>query len=136
MAEAAEDIDLAADKDVHIFYFGDLDPSGVDIARNVEERLSEFTQEAYVNFERVAVTVEQVELWGLPVRPTKRTDTRSNGWVGGSVELDAIDPDQLREMVRDRIEALVDEDALEVVRTVEAEEREGLRRLVEREVNG
>jgi hypothetical protein len=134
LAEAAEDIDAESDKDVHIFYFGDLDPSGVDIARNVEERLDEFTTSAYVNFERVAVTVEQVQELDLPMRPTKRTDTRSKDWVGGSVELDAIDPDTLRAMVRDCIEQLIDFEALEVVRTVEAEEREGLRRLIEREV--
>ena len=134
LAEAAEDIDLEADKDVHIFYFGDLDPSGVDIARNVEERIDEFTTEAYVNFQRVAVTVGQVEELGLPVRPTKRTDTRAKGWDGGSVELDAIEPGTFRDMVHDCIERLVDFDALDVVRTVEAEEREGLRRLIDREL--
>src|SRR5690606_20733283 len=39
-----------------IYYFGDRDPSGVDIARHVEKELCEFAGEVPVYFEPVAVT--------------------------------------------------------------------------------
>lgn len=130
---AAEGLE-AEDRPCFVYYFGDLDPSGVDIARNVEERLVEFAPAADITFERVAVNVEQIEMLNLPTRPTKRTDSRSKGWVGGSVELDAIPADVLRQMVSDCIVQHVDTRALEVVQVAEDEERELLRRLLDREV--
>jgi hypothetical protein len=68
-------------KDVYIYYFGDHDPSGIDIPRNVEDRLEEFAS-AYIEFTCVAVTEEQIEAFGLPTRPTKRTDSRAKNWQG------------------------------------------------------
>lgn len=134
LANAAEDIEAeGVDSEVFIYYFGDFDPSGLDIARNVEERLNEMAEDTFITFERVAVTADQVDEMALPLRPTKRTDSRAKGWVGGSVELDAIAPDRLRSMVTDCIEQHVDVNALSVVRTVEAEERAQLARLINHE---
>lgn len=130
---AAENME-AEHRPCFVYYFGDLDPSGVDIARNVEERLIEFAPSADLTFERVGVTAEQVALWDLPTRPTKRTDTRARGWQGGSVELDAIPPATLRQLVEDRILEHVDLDAYNVVRTAERDERDLLERLLNREV--
>jgi hypothetical protein len=53
-------------------YFGDHDPSGVDITRAVEEGLREFAPDAEIHFERVAVTRKQIGELNLPTRPTKR----------------------------------------------------------------
>lgn len=137
LASAAEDIEIEGeDSEVFIYYFGDFDPSGLDIARNVEERLDEMASTTFINFERSAVTADQVDEMALPLRPTKRQDTRARGWVGGSVELDAIDPASLRRLVEERIEQHVDTDALRVIQTVEAEERAQLRRLIERDFSG
>jgi hypothetical protein len=119
-------------KDVVIYYLGDHDPSGVDIPRNVEHRLNEFA-DAFIDFRRVAVTEDQIAEFDLPTRPTKRTDTRAKNWEGGSVELDAIPVEDLRALVRDCIEEHVDQDQLDQLQTVEAEEREVLRRLMSRE---
>jgi hypothetical protein len=58
-----------------IYYFGDRDPSGVDIARHVEKTLYEFANGVPVNFESVAVTEDQIKELGLPTRPTKKTDS-------------------------------------------------------------
>jgi hypothetical protein len=121
-------------REVFVYYFGDHDPSGVDISRNVEERLYNFANDEYiVNFKRVAVTEQQIEWFDLPTRPTKRSDTRAKGWRGGSVELDAIPPDDLRDLVRASIEQHIDQDQLELLKTVESEEREVLERLTSRE---
>jgi hypothetical protein len=120
-------------KDVRILYIGDRDPSGDDIARNVAEQLEDMS-ECYIDFVRVAVTAEQVDEYDLPTRPTKRTDTRTAKWDGnGSVEVDAIEPDVLRDLIVAEIEGCIDERELDIIRAVEAEEREMARRMVERE---
>jgi hypothetical protein len=74
------------------------------------------------------VTREQVELWNLPSRPTKTTDTRAKKFVGTSVELDAIPAIKLRELVRDCIERHVDKEQLAVLQAAEASERDTLGR--------
>ena len=112
------------DKPTYLYYFGDLDPSGVDIPRVVEERLVEFASDADISFEMVAVLPEQIQQWDLPTRPTKKTDSRSKTFRGESVELDAIPPATLRQLVRDCIKRHVDEDALGKTRIAEASERE------------
>jgi hypothetical protein len=112
-----------------LYYFGDHDPSGLEIPRTVEQRIREFAPEADVTFERVAVTPEQIEELALPTRPTKATDSRSKGFHGDSVEVDAIEPATLRRMVEDCITRHIDPDAYRRLQEVEAAERETLRRI-------
>lgn len=120
--QAAQSIE-AEDKPAYLYYFGDHDPSGLDIERAVEESILEFAPDIDLHFERVAVTPEQVEQWSLPTRPTKRTDTRSRSWQGGSVEVDAIPPHELRRLCRERIEQHVDQHQFDLLQFVESEER-------------
>jgi hypothetical protein len=80
----------------------------------------------------VAVRPEQITAWKLPTRPTKKTDTRSKGFEGESVEVDAIPPARLRQLVRACIERHVDQDQLAVTRVAEHSEREILTRLARR----
>ena len=114
------------EKPAYLYYFGDMDPSGLDIPRVVEERLTEFAPDTEIFFKRVAVTDDQVARWNLPTRPTKKSDTRSKSFRGESVELDAIPPDDLRSMVNDCIVQHVDADAFEKTKIAEASEREFL----------
>jgi hypothetical protein len=73
-------------------------------------------------------TPAQIAEWNLPTRPTKASDSRSVRWAGGdSVELDAIDPNRLRDLVRDCIEQHVDQHKLVILRAAEESERELLR---------
>ncbi len=125
---AAEAI-TEVEKPTFIYYLGDHDPSGVDIPRNVEERLREFAPDADITFERIAVTPEQIVDYDLPTRPTKKSDTRAKSFEGESVEVDAIDPDDLRQLVRDAIEFHIDPDALAVTKAAEDSEREILERI-------
>jgi hypothetical protein len=63
----------------------------------------------------------------LPSRPTKTSDPRSKNWTGGaSVELDAVDPETLRGLVRACIEQHVDRRKLETLLVAERSEREQL----------
>src|SRR5262249_17645757 len=53
---------------------GDYDPSGLLTPQKTEEGLRQFAPQAEIYFSRVAVTQEQIEVWGLPGRPPKPTD--------------------------------------------------------------
>jgi hypothetical protein len=115
-------------KPAYIYHFGDLDPSGVDAARDIEAKLRRYAPDAEIHFERPAVTRQQADEWNLPHRPTKQTDTRSKKWTGTSVELDAIPAAKLRELVRECIERHVDQKQLEQLRAAEESERSLLER--------
>jgi hypothetical protein len=114
----------AKGKPTYIYHFGDLDPSGVDAARDIEAKLRRYAPGAEIHFERPAVTRQQVEEWNLPDRPTKMTDTRAKKWVGTSVELDAIPAMKLRTLVRECIERHIDQHQFSILRVAEESERE------------
>ena len=116
-------------KPAHIYYFGDHDPSGLDITRATEQRLRQFAPEAEIHFKRVAVTTQQIRDFGLPTRPTKRSDTRARTFVGDSVEVDAIEPRMLRDLARACIERHLDAAALRTLELAEREERSLLLRI-------
>jgi hypothetical protein len=119
----------AKGKPAHIYHFGDLDPSGVDAARDIEAKLRRYAPGAEIHFERPAVTREQVEEWNLPTRPTKQTDTRAKKFGStSSVELDAIPADKLRQLVRECIERHVDQAQLKILKVAEESERELLKK--------
>jgi len=120
--EAAETI-MAVDKPTYLYYFGDYDPSGVDIPRNVEVRLREFAPEAEIYFERVAVNPDQIVEMNLPTRPTKKSDSRSKGFEDESVEVDAIPPNVLRVLAERRITQHINSNQYEVMQLAEGEER-------------
>jgi hypothetical protein len=117
----------AQEKPAFIYYLGDFDPSGVNISRDVERKLSTFSPNADIHFQRIAVTLEQISVLRLPTRPTKKSDPRSKGFDVQSVELDAIPPRTLRELVHEHIEQHVDQQALQTLKLAEAEERSILR---------
>lgn len=120
---AAQEIQTKG-KPCYIYHFGDLDPSGVDAARDIETKLRRYAPDAEIYFERPAVTRQQVEEWNLPTRPTKLKDPRAKKFVGTSVELDAIPAMRLRELVRTCIERHVDQQQLNLLRVAEESERE------------
>ena len=90
----------ALDIPAYIYHLGDFDPSGVNAGEKIEETLRELAPDAEIYFERIAVTPEQIAEWDLPTRPTKASDTRSKNFGEISVELDAIEPNQLRAIVQ------------------------------------
>ena len=97
----------------HLYHFGDYDPSGQAAAVAIEKTLKEMT-DAPFTFTQVAINAEQIRRYGLLVRPTKKTEARAKNWVGGegsegdvggSVELDALPPSMLAQLVSDTIES-------------------------------
>ena len=124
----AEEIRHQGDPTV-IYQFGDYDPSGQDIIRFCRERLVELAPdvEDLVTFELAALTPEQIRMWNLPSRPTKRSDTRCRDFRGESVDLDAVPPGQLRALAEECITKWIDPDLLARTKAIEDLERSQLR---------
>ena len=112
------------DKPTYIYYFGDYDPSGRDIPRDIETKLRIFASDADINFQIVGVTPEKIELLNLQTRPTKTTDTLCKNFEGESVEVDAIPPRILSSMVKQVFERHIDKRQLQQSRLIERQERE------------
>jgi hypothetical protein len=122
--DAAEQI-ISIGKPTFIYHFGDHDPSGVDAA--IKIMIGLWGHGAKVDFEQVAVTEEQIELYSLPVRETKWSDPRSRTWGDKpSVELDALPAPILRGLVKDCIERHIDRDELMRSQLIELAERDTL----------
>lgn len=91
-----------------IFHLGDHDPSGLDMSRDIQERLEMFMGE--IRFERIALNMDQVEEYEPPPNPAKETDIRFEGYFREygeeSWELDALDPATITKLIREKIEEI------------------------------
>jgi hypothetical protein len=130
LQEAAEDIE-ADGRPTYVYVLTDFDPSGVSIAEKVEQELTQRAPSSDILVNRLAVNREQIERWNLPTRPTKSSDTRASKFrrIHGtdSVELDAIPPDRLRQLVKNAIDGHMEPWRLKQFQIVEREERETLK---------
>lgn len=97
-----------------ILYFGDYDPSGINIPETLEENLKTVFDTDFV-MERIALNESQTS--GLIPAPVKTSDKRSGKFIedhGTSVyELDAIEPDRLQNMIASAIEQKISSPKLE-----------------------
>jgi hypothetical protein len=118
----------------YIYHLGDFDPSGVNAGEKIEETLRELAPDAAINFKRLAVTRPQIRMWNLPTRPTKKSDSRAKGFGKISVELDAIEPNKMRDLVQDAIERHLPPEQFEVLKAAEESERNLISRLVRRTI--
>jgi len=93
-----------------ILHFGDMDPSGVDMTRDIEDRLAMFR--CQVDVKRLALNMDQVEKYKPPPNPAKTTDARFRSYLlvygSESWELDALDPDVLAALVEDAVNGFRD----------------------------
>lgn len=124
----------------YVYQLGDHDPSGVDAWREFTEKVTAFVARRddiapWVVFERLAVTETQIEDLNLPTRPTKRSDSRSGGFVGESVEVDAIPATTLRQILNDAITRHIDSEHLRITLIAEESEREIFTRLANGEAS-
>jgi hypothetical protein len=114
-----------------ILHFGDHDPSGIDMSRDIRERLAMFGVD--LQFHRMALNMNQVEEYGPPPNPAKVTDSRAVEYIAlhgdESWELDALEPDVLAGLVRDQLDALRDPDRWDEAVAEEDAQRDRLARL-------
>lgn len=120
---AAEDMEFS-DKPTHVYHLGDFDPSGVNAGEKIEQTLRELAPNAEIHFERLAVNKNQIRKWRLPSRPTKKSDSRAKNFDSEiSVELDAIPPQKLRDLVESAINRHLPQEELKVLLAAEEDER-------------
>jgi hypothetical protein len=134
-------------KSVRILHLGDHDPSGIDMTRDIEERLRKFLVidhwrygmegsgqgvresiewiEPRFEVNRLALNMDQIEQYGPPPNPAKVTDSRARGYIAThgrqSWELDALEPTVMADLIESAIDELRDDEAWEAA--TEKEER-------------
>ena len=131
--DAAEDIRLDG-RPTYVYVLADFDPGGLRIFDRIKQELIGFVGDAAdLHVRRLALTPYQVELYDLPTRPGKEKDPNAADFArrfGDScVELDAMPPNTLRGLVRERLEAHMDPAYLRRLKLAEREERRGLRQI-------
>jgi len=119
----------------YVYLLTDFDASGVEIAETVERELVKHAAPADVFVERLATTPEQIKEYRLITQPVTRTNSRARRFIQRfgtqTAELDAIPATEVRRLVRAAIERHIDPRRLALLRLVEAQERDGIRALLE-----
>lgn len=96
-----------------ILHLGDHDPSGIDMTRDIEERLSMFAGDE-IEVRRLALNMPQIRALNPPPNPAKLTDSRFASYLQKygekSWELDAVSPEQLVSIIQAEIERVIDRD--------------------------
>lgn len=113
----------------YILYCGDHDPSGIDMTRDVRERVILYSGlrdlvdnmeigvdvEDIIHVRRLALNWDQIKQWNPPPNPAKETDSRFAAYReefgDDSFELDAVEPRNLRDLVEEEIKDLIDRKA-------------------------
>ena len=94
-----------------LLHLGDLDPSGIDMSRDIQDRLDMFGARAQVK--RIALSMEQVEQYNPPPNPAKTTDSRYEGYIAEygeeSWELDALDPRVITKLIEKHVQQRTDQ---------------------------
>jgi len=100
-----------------IIHLGDHDPSGIDMTRDITERLALFTDghngDSFIA-ERAALNMNQIEEHNPPPNPAKETDSRFAAYTSEygdeSWELDALNPTTLDDIITSTIDKYRDDD--------------------------
>lgn len=94
-----------------ILHLGDHDPSGVDMTRDIVDRLDLFMGGLSVN--RLALNWNQVQTFNPPPNPAKIEDSRARAYIATyglqSWELDALDPTTIAGLIENAVAGFRDE---------------------------
>lgn len=99
----------------YILHFGDHDPSGKDMSRDITDRLNMFMGgEGGMEFKRMALNMDQIRQYNPPPNPAKITDSRSTAYIAefgqSSWELDALEPRVISTLIQNALTRLIDKD--------------------------
>lgn len=96
-----------------ILHLGDHDPSGIDMTRDVIERLEMFSG-LEIEVDRLALNMDQVRRYDPPPNPAKITDSRAQGYIRefgrSSWELDALSPTIIDDLISAAVLQLRDDE--------------------------
>lgn len=111
-------------KQVFLIHLADHDPSGVDMTRDLKDRLVMFNSWVGTEVNRIALTMDQIQAYSPPPYPVKLTDSRSDDYMDlygdDSWELDALEPTTLDELIENTIVDLLDMDIWQATLDLEA----------------
>lgn len=99
-----------------IVHLGDHDPSGIDMTRDIRDRLDLLGADpnGHLVVNRIALNMDQVEQYSPPPNPAKTTDSRFNGYADqhgtSSWELDALEPRVLAKLITETVTGYRNED--------------------------
>jgi hypothetical protein len=132
-----------------VYYLGDFDRAGQDAAASLREKLKRFARGSDINIEFVHLAIAEDDIIRfdagtglvhirlgtvdrrLPTREPKRKSRNDQGWpYPFACELDAIEPDDLRALVRQAIEQHLPKTQLKMLKIAEQSERELIAGLV------
>lgn len=111
---------IEAGQHVTILHLGDHDPSGIDMTRDLGERIVMFTEGAecdttMLTINRIALSMRQIEEKKPPPNPAKTTDARfadyRRKYGDESWELDALEPSYMVDLVTRHIKVNIDDAA-------------------------
>ncbi len=122
-AKEAERAAREAGVQTFVYLLYDSDKSGRTAAEKIAEKLNTYSDFPIIS-ELLAVTVDQIQTWDLPTRPAKEKGEPD------AVELDAIPPNDLKDLVEDAIKSHIDVDAWQIEQQYEASERQILEQMV------
>lgn len=110
-------IPVVRHQEVTVLHLGDHDPSGIDMTRDLTDRIELFTRRP-VELVRLALNMPQIEELSPPPNPAKVTDSRFQSYADKygeeSWELDALPPTYLEKLVEDQIWMRVDKHEWEI----------------------
>lgn len=116
-----------------ILHFGDHDPSGIDMSRDIVDRVTLLSKTGKPEFVRLALNMNQVDQYQPPPNFAKLSDTRASDYVikfgNNSWELDALEPSVLSLLVRENILAIRDNDLWQEAVAEENEHKTDLSRI-------
>lgn len=99
-----------------VLYLGDHDPSGIDMVRDISDRLELFS-DGPIEVRRIALTMDQIRTYRPPPNPAKVTDSRFQGYATtygrDCWELDALEPQVIHDLVENRALGIREEDPWE-----------------------
>ena len=139
MFEASRRFDRFFDRlgqDITILYLGDHDPSGMDMTRDIDDRLRMFTKGWGVKVKRIALNMPQIEALQPPSDPAKVSDSRHRKYVRKygheSWELDALEPRFINNLIIHEINEIRDYDLWKEMADRFEKERDQLDEIAER----
>lgn len=115
-----------------ILHLGDHDPSGIDMSRDIEDRVTMFMDEysGDLIFKRIALTWAQIQTHNPPPNPAKHTDSRYKSYSDAHGdecwELDALDPSVIDSLITNEVLAFRDESLFQEQEEREQEHRDDL----------
>lgn len=104
---------VAGGQQALVLHFGDHDPSGVDMTRDLRDRVAMFAEAPKIRIRRLALNMDQIERYKPPPNPAKLSDSRARAYIDeygdDSWELDALDPATISALIDDEVRGLLDE---------------------------